>query len=171
MFLNPMLFDSSEFISPLSERSSNFGHPVFFLKSNKNFPEMEHPYKFNSFNSGCFPLSILLNIASETLEPLIKTKVLIHSFWRRGKSNLSSMFVALTTYWFVTMMRSYSFLHLARKMLKELWFKSNLAFIYIGIFSDSRVSSEKCTQRLFQSFCNCSSTSFPKQKFRIWRKV
>ena len=74
MFLKPMLFDEVSVYFPLSFRVSNFGYPMLLSKLNKCFPETELSGKSSSLSSGCFLLSILLNISYGVFRAFIKSK-------------------------------------------------------------------------------------------------
>lgn len=72
IFWNPILLDEWSDKEPLRARSSNFGHPKLFFRSNSSFPEIGQPINFKCLSSGCFLLSILLKNDYGILIPFSK---------------------------------------------------------------------------------------------------
>ena len=97
-FLNPVLFDKMLVHYPLSLSCSNFVHPTLFYKSKSYSPETGLSYKSKFLSSGCFLLSILLNISYIISFPSLRKKKLKCKFLRRGKVNLSSIFSTWTIF-------------------------------------------------------------------------
>ena len=153
-------------------RDSSFYHPTLFSKSKSYFPEIGHCNKYNFLSSGCFLLSILLKDDSAISVPFIKIKILMLSVWRRGKSNLCSMFPISKVYSFVWIIKVSSLFQFTMQKYSncfcELSLSSVLMFIYIETISIFRILFLKCAQH---SFCNNEFLIFPKQVIHILRKV
>ena len=84
IFLKPMLLDKRSVWRPLSLRDSSLCHPMLFCKSNISFPEIGQLVKSNSLSSGCFALSILLNVFSWIFMSSLEQKYLNAIFGEKG---------------------------------------------------------------------------------------